>query len=52
MGETFKSAEFGHMIIEKGGRTCYCGKNGCVDAYCSAKVLSKYSDDDLELFLK
>lgn len=52
MGETFKSAEFGHMIIEKGGRTCYCGKNGCVNAYCSAKVLSKYSDDDLELFFE
>lgn len=52
MGDNFKSAEFGHMIIEPNGRMCYCGKKGCVDAYCSAKVLTKYSNDDLELFFR
>lgn len=52
MGENFKSAEFGHMIIEKDGKKCYCGKKGCVDAYCSAKSLSKYTEDDLELFFE
>lgn len=51
-GDNFKSAEFGHMIIKPNGNPCYCGKNGCVDAYCSAKVLSKHSDDDLDLFFK
>ena len=49
-GETFKSGEFGHMVIEKNGRRCYCGKNGCVDAYCSAKVLQSRTDDNLETF--
>ncbi len=50
MGDNYKSAEFGHMVIEPGGRTCYCGKKGCMDAYCSAQTLSKYTDDNLDLF--
>lgn len=39
-GDHFRSAEFGHMILVPEGKTCYCGKRGCVDAYCSAKVLT------------
>lgn len=39
-GDNFKSAEFGHIVIRPGGRRCYCGKIGCVDAYCAAAVLS------------
>lgn len=50
LGENFKSAEFGHMVIEKDGKTCYCGKKGCVDAYCAAKVLMKHAGGSLELF--
>lgn len=52
LGEQFKSGEFGHMIIEKNGRPCYCGKVGCVDAYCSAKVLQTMTNDNLELFFQ
>ena len=40
-GDNFKSGEFGHMVIEKNGRQCYCGKQGCMDAYCSALVLQE-----------
>lgn len=50
LGENFKSAEFGHMVIEKDGRACYCGKKGCVDAYCAAKVLMEHADGNLETF--
>lgn len=50
MGDNFKSAEFGHIIIEPKGKICYCGKRGCVDAYCSARELSKYTDENLDLF--
>lgn len=49
-GENFKSAEFGHIIIKNGGRTCYCGKKGCMDPYCSAKLLQEYGKGNLELF--
>ncbi len=51
-GENFKSGEFGHMVIERDGRPCYCGKKGCADAYCSAKVLQKLTDDNLEEFFR
>ena len=47
-GENFKSAEFGHMVIEKNGKTCYCGKKGCMDAYCSALVLEEKAGCSLE----
>lgn len=33
------AAEVGHMIIEKDGRPCACGKCGCMEAYCSATAL-------------
>ncbi len=28
-------AEFGHMVIEPGGKPCRCGKRGCIEAYTS-----------------
>lgn len=50
MGHNFKSGEFGHMIIQPGGKQCYCGKEGCLDSYCSANVLARHTEDDLDLF--
>ena len=50
-GDNHRSAEFGHIIMKVGGRKCYCGKRGCVDAYCSASVLLKYADS-LEKFFE
>lgn len=49
-GDHFRSAEFGHVVIVPGGEVCYCGKQGCVDAYCSAKVLARHSRGSLEAF--
>lgn len=51
-GENQRGGEFGHITIERGGRRCYCGKKGCLDAYCSASVLSDLTDGNLADFFK
>lgn len=51
-GNAYHSAEFGHMLLKINGRKCYCGRIGCVDAYCSAKVLSDMSEGSLERFFQ
>lgn len=51
-GENFKSAEFGHMIIVHEGKTCYCGKKGCIDAYCRAGILQEAFGESLEEFFR
>ncbi|MDE5729245.1 MAG: ROK family protein [Clostridia bacterium] len=40
--EGFKSAgtEIGHMVIERGGDRCTCGRRGCFEVYCSARALT------------
>lgn len=49
-GDNYRGGEFGHIILHPGGKFCYCGKQGCLDAYCSAMVLLDHSDDRLEDF--
>ena len=49
-GSHFRSAEFGHMVIEKGGRRCYCGKEGCADAYLNAGLLAAYAGSTESFF--
>lgn len=51
-GDNCRSGEFGHMTLRPGGRNCYCGKVGCVDAYCSAKLLANLTEGKLERFFK
>lgn len=49
-GDNFKSGEIGHMIVVPGGKKCYCGKRGCLDAYCSARVLRREDERSLDRF--
>lgn len=49
-GNNFRCGEVGHMTVVAGGETCYCGKKGCLDAYCSAFLLSDAADGKLEKF--
>lgn len=51
-GDSSRAGEFGHMILEKNGKLCYCGKRGCADAYLSAHVLSSHTGDSLEQFFE
>jgi predicted NBD/HSP70 family sugar kinase len=51
-GQNQRSAEFGHMTIVPDGRTCYCGQKGCVDAYCSARILSDSTNGNIEEFFR
>lgn len=32
-------AEIGHVVIDKGGRQCMCGRKGCWEKYASARAL-------------
>lgn len=51
-GDSQRAGEFGHMSLYFDGRRCYCGKRGCVDAYCSALVLRTNEDMTLEQFME
>ncbi len=41
-GHNERAGEFGHMIIEKDGKKCICGKRGCWNAYISIDALISY----------
>lgn len=41
--------EFGHMIIEKNGKDCKCGKKGCFERYASMKILKDNLRNELGL---
>jgi predicted NBD/HSP70 family sugar kinase/predicted DNA-binding transcriptional regulator len=52
LGENQRGGEFGHMTLVRDGLPCYCGRKGCIDAYCSAQVLSKHTGGDLGAFFR
>lgn len=39
--KTFPGTEFGHMVIQNGGKNCKCGNHGCFETYGSMKVLKE-----------
>lgn len=52
LGSHGHGGEVGHTCVVPGGRTCGCGKNGCLESYCSswgfvrtAKNLLKNSEE-------
>jgi predicted NBD/HSP70 family sugar kinase len=49
-GAHFHSGEIGHLTLHPGGKNCYCGRNGCVDPYLAATVLSTPYSGSLEEF--
>ncbi len=44
------AGELGHVIMKrKNGRTCGCGRTGCLEAYCSATGVARTAREFLEL---
>ncbi len=35
------AGEFGHVIAQRGGRVCGCGRNGCLETYVSATGIKR-----------
>ncbi len=46
-GFNFAGAELGHVVIQKGGRQCSCGRKGCWEAYSSATGLVNITKDHI-----
>lgn len=45
----FSGFEIGHMIVNKGGRLCTCGKRGCFETYASIKALKTKVTETLDI---
>ncbi len=45
----YSGFEFGHMVLNKGGRLCSCGKRGCFEAYSSIKALKTKVTETLDI---
>lgn len=43
---------FGHLIVEPGGRPCYCGARGCLCQYAAGPALDAASGGDAEVAAK
>ena len=51
-GDNQRSGEVGHVTLVPGGKPCYCGQAGCVDAYLAATNLSNLTDGNLQAFFE
>lgn len=45
----FSGFEIGHMVVNKGGRLCSCGKRGCFETYASIKALKNKVTETLDI---
>lgn len=47
-GFNYAGGELGHIVIEKGGAQCSCGRCGCWEAYSSATALIRMTKEKIE----
>ena len=47
-GFNYAGGELGHMVIEKDGVPCSCGRRGCWEAYSSATALIRMTREKME----
>lgn len=45
----YSGFEIGHMVVNKGGRLCSCGKRGCFETYASIKSLKMKVTETLDI---
>ena len=45
----YSGFEIGHMVLNKGGRLCSCGKRGCFETYASIKSLKSKVAETLDI---
>lgn len=45
----YSGFELGHMVVNKGGRLCSCGKRGCFESYSSIKALKTKVTETLDM---
>ena len=50
-GASGVAGELGHILVHPGGRTCGCGKRGCLEAYAGGHNLAAWARDDLRIGL-
>lgn len=43
-------AELGHIMLEKDGLLCSCGRKGCIEAYASATALERDAKEAITIF--
>ena len=46
------AGELGHVIIEKNGRDCGCGRKGCLECYCSGTGIARSALEKLAMSRK
>jgi glucokinase len=42
------AGEFGHMIVQRGGALCGCGRRGCVEAYAGRRAMEREAEIAIE----
>ncbi len=51
-GSSSRAGEVGHIQLQHKGRKCYCGNQGCFDAYCNTNILRECAEGSLDDFFK
>ena len=41
-GHAHNAGEIGHVVVDPGGRACYCGNQGCLERYVSLQAAYEY----------
>lgn len=52
LGDAHLGSAIEHMCLVPDGQPCYCGKRGCVEAYCSANSLFSAAQEDCQDFFR